>query len=164
MSQLETAFFAGGCFWGMEDLIRKIPGVIDTEVGYMGGTLKNPTYESVKTGRTGHAETLRIQFDSAQVTYEDLLKFFFRMHNPTTLNQQGNDVGSQYRSAVFFTSETQKQSAQFIKQKVDAAGKWGAPLVTEITPAGEFWPAEGYHQDYLEKNPGGYTCHFLREI
>lgn len=160
----ETAILAGGCFWGMEDLLRKIPGVIDTEVGYSGGTFDNPRYEDMKTGRTGHAEAVRVVFDPTKLSYSDLLeKWFFRMHDPTTANRQGNDVGTQYRSAIFYLSDAQKQAAEQSKAKVEASKKWARPIVTEITAAGTFYPAEGYHQDYLEKHPGGYTCHFLRD-
>lgn len=160
----ETAILAGGCFWGMEDLLRKIPGVLETDVGYSGGTFDNPRYEDMKTGRTGHAEAVRIVFDPSKLSYSDLLeKWFFRMHDPTTINRQGNDIGTQYRSAIFYLSDDQKKAAEQAKAKVDAARKWPRPIVTEITAAGTFFPAEGYHQDYLEKNPGGYTCHFLRD-
>lgn len=159
----EVALFAGGCFWGMEDILRDIPGVVDTEVGYTGGTSTNATYEQVSSGRSGHAESVRVTFDPERLTYEELLGWFFRMHDPTTLNRQGNDVGTQYRSAIFYLDEEQRRVAEQVKARVDASGKWKRPLVTEIVPAGEFWPAEAYHQDYLEKNPGGYTCHFLRE-
>ncbi|HEX2736443.1 MAG TPA: bifunctional methionine sulfoxide reductase B/A protein [Polyangiaceae bacterium] len=161
---LETAIVAGGCFWGMQELLRKIPGVLETSVGYSGGTTPNPNYEQVRTGRTGHAEAVRIVFDPAQVSFAELLEnWFFRMHDPTTRNRQGNDVGSQYRSAIFFTSPEQKATALAVKAKVDQAGKWGAPIVTEITEAGPFTPAEDYHQDYLQEHPGGYTCHFMRD-
>lgn len=159
----ETAILAGGCFWGMEDLIRKIPGVIETEVGYTGGAIKNATYELVKTGTTGHAESIRVVFDPAQLSYEKLLEFFFRMHDPTTKNQQGNDIGTQYRSVIFYNSEKQKEVAQKIKEKTEKSGKWKNPVVTEIVTAADFYKAEDYHQDYLVKNPGGYTCHFLRD-
>ena len=159
----ETAILAGGCFWGMEDIIRKIPGVIETEVGYTGGTLDAPDYEHVKTGRTGHAESIKVVFDPKKLSYEALLAWFFRMHDPTTLNRQGNDVGSQYRSAIFYTSEAQKKTAERVKAETDKAGKWKKPIVTQIVPAAQFYPAEGYHQDYLVKNPGGYTCHFVRD-
>ncbi len=159
----ETATLAGGCFWGMEDLIRKMPGVTDTTVGYTGGGTKNPTYETVKVGNTGHAESIQIHFDPLTVTFETLLRFFFRMHDPTTENRQGGDRGSQYRSAIFYHSDEQRQAAERVKAEVDARGKWGAKAVTQIVPAKEFYKAEDYHQDYLEKNPGGYTCHFLRE-
>jgi peptide methionine sulfoxide reductase msrA/msrB len=161
---LETAVFAGGCFWGMEEILRKVPGVLETEVGYTGGTTARPAYEQVKTGRTGHAEAIRIVFDPSKLTYADLLEqWFFRMHDPTTANRQGNDVGTQYRSAIFVTSLEQRTIAEEVKQRVNASGKWKRPVVTEIVDEGEFTPAEEYHQDYLEKHPGGYTCHWLRD-
>lgn len=159
----ETAIVAGGCFWGMEEIIRKIPGVIETKVGYSGGTIANPTYEQVCTGRTGHAEAIQIIFDPTKLSYEQLLGFFFRMHDPTTRNQQHNDVGTQYRSAIFYTSEEQHQTAERIKAQVDKSGKFKRPIVTEIAKASEFYSAEDYHQKYLVKNPGGYTCHVLRD-
>jgi peptide methionine sulfoxide reductase msrA/msrB len=160
----ETAVLAGGCFWGMEELIRSIPGVIQTEVGYTGGTTKDPTYEDVKTGRTGHAEAVRIVFDPKKISFEELLeKWFFKMHDPTTRNRQGNDVGSQYRSAIFVTSPEQRRVAEAVKARVDASGKWEAPVVTEIAQASAFTVAEDYHQDYLQKYPDGYTCHFMRD-
>jgi peptide methionine sulfoxide reductase msrA/msrB len=159
----ETAILAGGCFWGMEEILRKIPGVIETTVGYSGGTVAKPTYQQVCTGRTGHAEAIRIVFDPAKLSYEALLGYFFRMHDPTTLNRQHNDVGTQYRSAIFYSSEEQKQTAERVKAQVDKSGKWKRPIVTEITKATEFYPAEEYHQKYLVKNPGGYTCHVLRD-
>jgi peptide methionine sulfoxide reductase msrA/msrB len=159
----ETAILAGGCFWGMEDILRKQPGVVETEVGYTGGTLAKARYEDVKTGRTGHAESIRIVFDPTRTTYEALLGLFFRMHDPTTLNRQGNDIGTQYRSAIFFTSDAQRQTAEKVKATVVASGRWKRPITTEITAASEFWSAEDYHQDYLEKHPGGYTCHYVRE-
>jgi peptide methionine sulfoxide reductase msrA/msrB len=161
---LETAVLAGGCFWGMEEIIRKIPGVLETEVGYTGGAMAKPTYEDVHTGRTGHAEAIRITFDPTKLSYEELLeKWFFRMHNPTTKNQQGNDMGTQYRSAIFVTSPAQREAAERVKKRVDASGKWKAPVVTEIVDAGPFTLAEDYHQDYLQKHPGGYSCHYLRD-
>lgn len=160
---LETAVLAGGCFWGMEDLLRKVPGVLETEVGYTGGNVSNPRYEDVKTGRTGHAESVRITFDPAKVSFETLLEnWFFKMHDPTTKNRQGNDVGTQYRSAIFYTSQAQHDTALKVIAKVNAAGKWGAPVATEVAAASAFTLAEAYHQDYLEKNPSGYTCHFMR--
>jgi peptide methionine sulfoxide reductase msrA/msrB len=159
----ETAILAGGCFWGMQDIIRKFPGVVKTEVGYTGGTFPNPTYEDMKTGTTGHAESIRVVFDPERISYEALLGFFFRMHDPTTRNRQGNDIGSQYRSAIFFTSDDQKRTAERVKAAVAASGKWHRPIVTEIVPASTFYSAEEYHQDYLVKHPGGYTCHFLRD-
>ncbi|MFY0522721.1 peptide-methionine (S)-S-oxide reductase MsrA [Archangium gephyra] len=160
----ETAYLAGGCFWGMEDLLRKIPGVVETEVGYTGGLFSRPTYGDVSTGKTGHAESVRVVFNPKVLTYENLLeKWFFRMHDPTTLNRQGNDVGTQYRSAIFYLSEEQRRVAEAVKARVDKSGKWPRPTVTTITAAGEFTPAEGYHQDYLVKNPNGYTCHYMRD-
>ena len=159
----ETAILAGGCFWGMEEIIRKIPGVITTTVGYSGGTTANPTYEEVCTGATGHAESIQIVFDSTRLGYESLLDYFFRMHDPTTLNRQHNDVGTQYRSAIFYTSAEQKQTAERVKTRWEKSGKFNRPITTEITAAAKFYPAEEYHQKYLVKNPGGYTCHVLRD-
>jgi peptide methionine sulfoxide reductase msrA/msrB len=161
---LETIVLAGGCFWGMEDIIRKIPGVVETEVGYAGGKTAKPTYNDVKTGTTGHAESVRVVFDPKKLSLADLLeKWFFRMHDPTTLNRQGNDVGTQYRSAIFVASAEQRKTAEAVKERVNKSGKWKKPVVTEIVEAGPFTRAEDYHQDYLEKNPGGYTCHFMRD-
>jgi len=160
----ETAILAGGCFWGMEEIIRKIPGVIKTSVGYSGGTTGDPTYEEVCTGGTGHAESIQIEFDSARLSYEELLNYFFRMHDPTTLNRQHNDIGTQYRSAIFYTTEAQKKTAEVVKAKWDKSGKFSRPITTEITAAGKFYPAEEYHQKYLVKHPGGYTCHVLRDL
>jgi peptide methionine sulfoxide reductase msrA/msrB len=162
-AQREEAVVAGGCFWGMEQLIREIPGVLDTEVGYTGGTTTRPVYETVKTGGTGHAEAVKIIFDPSKVSYESILGFFFKMHDPTTKNRQGNDVGTQYRSAIFVMNDVQRKTAEAVKAAVDKSGKWKKPVVTEIVQADEFTPAEGYHQDYLVKNPGGYTCHYWRE-
>ncbi len=159
----ETAILAGGCFWGMEEIIRKIPGVIKTTVGYSGGNTATPTYEAVCTGATGHAESIQVEFDSTRLSYEKLLDYFFRMHDPTTLNRQHNDVGTQYRSAIFYTSEAQKQIAQRVKEQWDKSGKFRRPITTEIAAAGKFYPAEEYHQKYLVKHPGGYTCHVLRD-
>lgn len=159
----QIATLAGGCFWGMQDILRKYPGIITTTVGYTGGKLPNPNYEAVKTGKTGHAEAIQIEFNPEQMSYDKLLSIFFRMHDPTTLNRQGGDIGTQYRSAIFYHDETQRQTAQRVKQEVEASGFWKRPITTEIVPADVFYSAEDYHQDYLEKNPGGYTCHFLRE-
>lgn len=159
----EVALLAGGCFWGMEDLLRDIPGVIDTEVGYAGGHVENAEYKDVTSGRSGHAESVLIVFDPSRVSYEEILGFFFRMHDPTTKNRQGNDTGTQYRSAIFYQDETQRKIAERVKKEVDASGKWSNPIVTEIVPAGPFYAAEGYHQDYLVHNPNGYTCHYLRD-
>jgi peptide methionine sulfoxide reductase msrA/msrB len=160
----EIATLAGGCFWGMEKLIQEIPGVIETQVGYTGGNLKNAHYGDVKKGNTGHAETVQILFDPKKVGYEDILLKFFKMHDPTTSDRQGNDVGSQYRSVIFFNSPEQKKVAEKVKERVDKSGKWGKPVVTQIIPAGEFWRAEEDHQKYLDKHPHGYTCHFIRKI
>ncbi|MFN7132595.1 MAG: peptide-methionine (S)-S-oxide reductase MsrA [Myxococcales bacterium] len=163
-AQLQTAYLAGGCFWGMEELLRKIPGVIDTEVGYAGGRTSSPTYFEVAAGNTGHAETVKVVFDPAKLPYEELLeKWYFRMHDPTTLNRQGNDKGTQYRSAIFVVDAAQRKAAEAVKKRVDASGKWKNPVVTSIEPFGDFTPAEAYHQKYLQKNPGGYTCHYLRD-
>jgi len=159
----ETAILAGGCFWGMEEIIRKIPGVVKTTVGYSGGTTANPTYEDVCTGATGHAESIQVEFDSTRLSYEKLLDYFFRMHDPTTLNRQHNDVGTQYRSAIFYTSEAQKQTAERVKSRWEKSGKFNRPITTEITAATKFYSAEEYHQKYLVKHPGGYTCHVLRD-
>jgi peptide methionine sulfoxide reductase msrA/msrB len=159
----ETAILAGGCFWGMEDLLRKIPGVLETEVGYTGGHLANPKYDDTHDSKSGHAEAVKIVFDPSKLSYEELLNWFFRIHDPTTLNRQGNDRGTQYRSAIFYADEKQKEIAERVKAKVDASRKWKGPVVTEIVPAATFWRAEDYHQDYLVKHPDGYTCHFIRE-
>jgi peptide methionine sulfoxide reductase msrA/msrB len=161
-AKTEEAVLAGGCFWGMEELLRKEPGVVSTEVGYTGGVTKDPNYEAVKTGRTGHAESIRVEFDPTKTSYEAILRFFFRMHDPTTLNRQGNDVGTQYRSAIFYKDAKQREIAERIKAEVEASGKWSRRITTEIVEAGTFYPAEEYHQDYLEKHPGGYTCHYVR--
>ena len=147
----------------MEEILRKIPGVISTRVGYTGGTTSQPTYPEVHAGDTGHAEAVEVVFDPTKISYEELLGYFFRMHDPTTLNRQGNDVGTSYRSAIFYHSDEQRQTAERVKARVDKSGKWPAPIVTEIVAAGEFWPAEDDHQKYLMKNPGGYTCHYLRD-
>jgi len=160
----ETAVLAGGCFWGMEELLRKIPGVVEIEVGYTGGKTANPKYSDVHDGTTGHAEAVRVVFDPSKLTYADLLeKWFFRMHDPTTKNRQGNDVGSQYRSAIFVTSPAQRKAAEEAKARAGKSGRWKNPIVTEIVDAGTWTPAESYHQDYLQKNPGGYTCHYMRD-
>lgn len=159
----ETALLAGGCFWGMEEILRKIPGVIDTKVGYIGGTVPNPTYKLICTGITGHAEAVKIVFDPTKITYEAVLGYFFRMHDATTLNRQHNDVGTQYRSAIFYTTDAQKLTAEQVKERLNKSGKYKKPVVTEITQAGEFWPGEDYHQKYLIKNPNGYNCHILQD-
>ena len=158
-----VATLSGGCFWGVQELIRKLPGVLETSVGYTGGTTDQPVYDQVHTGRTGHTEAVEIVFDPKVVTYESILRHFFRLHDPTTLNRQGNAVGTQYRSAIFFHDEEQRRVAERVKAEVDKSGKWPAKVVTQIVPAGAFYPAEGYHQDYLQKHPDGYTCHYLRD-
>lgn len=162
-TKTEKATLAGGCFWGVEELIRKLPGVIDTTVGYTGGLLENPTYNDVKKGTTGHAESIEIVYDPLKLTYEAILNYFFRLHDPTTKNRQGNDVGTQYRSAIFYHGDTQKQTAERVKERVQKSGAWKGEVVTEIVPAQKFYPAEHFHQDYLQKVPNGYTCHYLRE-
>lgn len=146
---------AGGCFWGMEDLFRKQPGVLNTEVGYTGGQSLNPTYES----HEGHAEAIEIEYDENKTSYKNLLDFFFRIHNPTTLNQQGNDVGTSYRSAIFYRNKEERKEAENFIDIVNKSKRWKDPVVTALEPLGTFYPAENYHQDYLQKNPGGYTCH-----
>jgi methionine-S-sulfoxide reductase len=159
----EVAVLAGGCFWGMEEILRKIPGVLDTKVGYTGGSVPNPSYRLVCTGITGHAEAVQITFDPSKISYEQVLGYFFRMHDPTTPNRQHNDVGTQYRSAIFYTTEEQKAVAERVKASVNKSGKFKKPVVTEITKGSEWYPAEDYHQKYLVKNPDGYNCHVLRD-
>lgn len=154
----QKATFGAGCFWGVEESFRNIPGVVATAVGYLGGTLTDPTYEAVCTGRTGHAEVVEVEFDPARVSYEKLLDVFWNCHNPTTLNRQGPDVGSQYRSAVFFHTPTQEAAALASKAQLDASGRFPRPIVTEITPATTFYRAEDYHQQYLAKR-GRASCH-----
>lgn len=154
----ERAVLAGGCFWGMQDLIRKQPGVISTRVGYTGGKVKNATYRN----HEGHAEAIEIIFDPAKTGYRTMLEFFFQIHDPTTLNRQGNDMGTSYRSAIFYTTDEQKRVAQDVIADVEASHLWPAKVVTEVSPVGEFWEAEPEHQDYLERYPDGYTCHFIR--
>jgi peptide-methionine (S)-S-oxide reductase len=154
----ERAVLAGGCFWGMQDLIRKQPGVISTRVGYTGGKVKNATYRN----HDGHAEALEILFDPDKTSYRALLEFFFQVHDPTTLNRQGNDRGTSYRSAIFYTSDEQKRVAEDTIADVEASGLWPGKVVTEVTPVSDFWEAEPEHQDYLERYPSGYTCHFVR--
>jgi len=157
MSQ-QTASFAAGCFWGVEARFREVHGVIDAVSGYMGGQTTNPTYKQVCAGDTGHAETVQVTFDDEQASYADLLDVFFDMHNPTTLNRQGPDFGSQYRSAIFWHNEEQRRAAEVKIRQVDASGAWPNPVVTQVAQAGDFWRAEEYHQRYFEKNGGGF-CH-----
>ena len=158
----ERAVLAGGCFWGMQDLIRNVPGVLKTRVGYTGGAFEDPTYNDVKTGTTGHAEAIEIIFDPAKVSYEKLLHWFFQIHDPTTKDRQGNDVGTQYRSAIWYTTDAQKEIAERVMAAVEASGRWPGKLVTELSAPGVFYEAEEFHQDYLEKYPNGYTCHYVR--
>jgi peptide-methionine (S)-S-oxide reductase len=154
----ETAILAGGCFWGVQQLLRRRPGVISTRVGYSGGDVANATYYNHGT----HAEAVEIVFDPTVISYRDILEFFFQIHDPTTKNRQGNDVGLSYRSAIFYTSDEQKRVAEDTIADVEASGIWPGKVVTEVTPAGPFWEAEAEHQDYLERIPDGYTCHFPR--
>lgn len=157
-----VAVLAGGCFWGMEELFRNHKGVVDTQVGYTGGKSNNPTYETVKTGATGHAEALEITYNDAQISYADLLMFFFQIHDPTTPNQQGNDHGSQYRSAIFYVDDEQKEIAQRIIKRLEESKKWPAKIITELLPLKKFTLAEDFHQDYLQRHPHGYSCHYVR--
>jgi peptide-methionine (S)-S-oxide reductase len=158
MSEVNRAVLSGGCFWGMQDLIRKRPGVVTTRVGYTGGDVANATYSNHGT----HAEAIEILFDAGETSYRDLLEFFFEIHDPTTLNRQGNDIGASYRSAIFYLDDDQRRIAEDTIADVEASGLWPGKVVTEVTPAGPFWEAEPEHQDYLERYPNGYTCHFPR--
>jgi len=160
---MAVATLAAGCFWGVEEILRTLPGVVDTSVGFCGGTSENPSYREVVRGHTGHAEAVRIVFDPKRLDYETLLDVFFRLHDPTTPNRQHNDVGTQYRSAIFYHDESQREIAERVKSSVAASGMWSRKVVTEIVPCGPFWAADEYHQDYLQKNPFGYNCHFLRD-
>jgi peptide-methionine (S)-S-oxide reductase len=154
----ERAVLAGGCFWGMQDLIRRYNGVVSTRVGYTGGDVANATYRN----HEGHAEAIEIIFEPSKISYRNLLEFFFQIHDPTTLNRQGNDRGTSYRSAIFYTTDAQRRIAEDTIADVEASGLWPGKVVTEVAPAGAFWQAEPEHQDYLERHPGGYTCHFIR--
>jgi len=155
---VEKAILAGGCFWGMQDLFRRQPGVISTSVGYSGGEIANATYGN----HDGHAEAIEILFDPEQTSYRDLLEFFFQIHDPTTMNRQGNDIGTSYRSAIFYVDDEQRKVAEETIADVESSGRWPGKVVTEVAPAGPFWEAEPEHQDYLERYPNGYTCHFVR--
>jgi peptide-methionine (S)-S-oxide reductase len=157
-TKTETAILAGGCFWGMQDLLRRYPGVLSTRVGYTGGDISHATYRNHGT----HAEAIEIVFDPARISYRQILEFFFQIHDPTTKNRQGNDVGMSYRSAIFYLDEQQEQVAEDTVADAEASGLWPGKVVTEIAPAGPFWEAEPEHQDYLERYPNGYTCHFIR--
>ena len=154
----ERAILAGGCFWGLQDLLRRFPGVVSTRVGYSGGDVPNATYRNHGT----HAEAIEIVFEPEKTSFRDLLEFFFQIHDPTTKNRQGNDIGESYRSAIFYTSDEQRKVAEDTIADVDASGLWPGKVVTELAPAGDFWEAEPEHQDYLERLPNGYTCHFVR--
>jgi peptide-methionine (S)-S-oxide reductase len=156
--KIEKAILAGGCFWGMEDLIRDLPGVTDTVVGYTGGEVPNATYRN----HGNHAEAIAVTFDADILSYRSLLEFFFQIHDPTTRNRQGNDRGPSYRSAIFYLNEQQREVAEEVIKGITASKKWPGPIVTEVVPAGDFWDAEAEHQDYLRKHPGGYTCHYIR--
>lgn len=158
MKNYKKAYIAGGCFWGMEDLFRTRPGIKDTEVGYQGGENDNPTYKN----HPGHAEGIELTYDPNETSFKEILDYFFRIHNPTTIDRQGNDRGSSYRSAIFFQNEEEKKDAEDIIKIVNNSGKWDANVVTTLEPYTPFWKAEDYHQDYLVKNPNGYTCHFER--
>mgnify|MGYP003422972772 FL=1 len=157
MSIYKKAVLAGGCFWGLEDLLRRQPGVMNTEVGYTGGQNDNPTYHN----HPGHAEAVEITYDPEKTSYKNILDFFFQIHNPTTLNRQGNDRGTSYRSAIFYANDEEKAVAEEIINIVNKSARWPDPVVTTLEPYTPFWSAEDYHQDYLERNPGGYTCHSI---
>ena len=161
---VEVAVLAGGCFWGVEDILRDVPGVIDTEVGYTGGHLENPRSQDLHYGDSGHAESVRVTFDPSVISFEELLeRWFFRLHDPTTLNRQGNDRGTEYRSAIFPQTDEQRAIAERVIARLEASGRWKRPVTTSIEPASTWYSAEDYHQDYLRKHPGGYSCHYLRE-
>jgi methionine-S-sulfoxide reductase len=155
-----TAIVAAGCFWGVEEMLRQLPGITATQVGYTGGTTENPTYEQICTGTTGHAEAIKITFDPSKLSYERVLELFFSLHDPTQFNRQGNDLGSQYRSAIFVSSDEERASAELMKTRENDSGRWPRPVVTSIEALKHFYPAELYHQEYLRKNPGGYNCHY----
>jgi peptide-methionine (S)-S-oxide reductase len=157
-ASIETAILAGGCFWGVQDLVRKLPGVVSTRVGYTGGDVPNATYRHHGT----HAEGIEIKFDPSVISFRDLLEFFFQIHDPTTPNRQGNDVGASYRSGIYYLSQAQKREAEQTIADINASGLWPGKVVTEVKPAGDFWQAEPEHQDYLQRYPNGYTCHIVR--
>lgn len=162
-STVSVAYLAGGCFWGMQELLRQVPGVLSTEVGYTGGWLDNPRYDDTHDSKSGHAEAVKVVFDPNVLPFEDLLaNTFFKMHDPTTRNRQGNDVGTQYRSAIFYTSDEQKRTAQRVIDAVNQTGFWKSPIATTLEAFSQWWTAETYHQDYLQRYPTGYTCHFMR--
>jgi peptide-methionine (S)-S-oxide reductase len=163
LSSQETAILAGGCFWGVEELFKKLDGVLETEVGYTGGTIDNPTYEIVSAGLSGHVEAVKIIFDNQKISYEKILKFFFTIHDPTQLNRQQNDIGTQYRSEIFYIDNNQQQIANKIIKQADDSKVFSGKIQTKISQFQKFFPAEKYHQDYLTKNPDGYTCHYIRK-
>ena len=163
-SKNDVIYLAGGCYWGLEKLLIDLSGVNETEVGFVGGHIKNVCYKEVTKGDTGHAETVKVNFDSSKLSLEDLLRYFFKIHDPTTLNQQGNDRGSQYRSAIFYTKDNQEMIAKEVIQLVNQSSSWNKPIVTEINKFDVFYPAEESHQKYLIKNPDGYSCHFVRKL
>jgi len=156
---IKKIVIGGGCFWGLQELIRKQSGVVKTCAGYAGGTVNNPTYEN----HEGHAEAVEIEYDTKKTSYEKILDFFFRVHNPTTLNQQGNDRGTSYRSVIFYSNDKEKKEAEDFIEIVNKSGRWANPVVTALEPLKKFYPAEEYHQNYLQKNPDGYTCHAIRQ-
>lgn len=157
---IKKAYLAGGCFWGLEDLVREQPGVVDTEVGYIGGSNDNPDYKN----HPGHAEGLEVTYDDTKTSYKNILDYFFRVHDPTTLNRQGNDVGTSYRSAIFYQDKSELADANAVIKLVNDSGNWENQVVTTLEPFDKFWPAEDYHQDYLKENPNGYTCHYVRSF
>ena len=159
---MDKIILAGGCFWGMEELLKSLDGVVSTRVGYTGGHLENPKYEDTHDSKSGHAEAIEIHYDSSVLPTRRLLHFFFQIHDPTTLNRQGNDIGTQYRSAIFYADDSQKNISEQVIAEVDASGKWPSKVTTTLEPLGVFYEGEEYHQDYLEKNPEGYTCHWIR--
>lgn len=160
----KSVYLAGGCYWGLDNLLSKVPGVTDTEVGFAGGHIKNVSYREVTTGETGHAETVKVNYDEDTLTYIDLLLHFFKMHDPTTHNQQGNDRGTQYRSAIFVSSKEQQLLTEALIKQIDAQGVWKNKILTEVKIFDAFYPAEDAHQKYIQKNPEGYTCHYVRNI
>ena len=159
----ELATLGGGCFWCLEAVFEELAGVESVVSGYTGGHVAHPDYAQGCSGDSGHAEVVQLSFDPAQITYRELLEVFFTIHDPTTLNRQGNDIGTQYRSAIFYTSPAQRETAERVKARVEASGKWPKPITTEISEEATWWSGEEYHQDYLQKNPGGYTCHWMRD-
>ena len=161
--KLNYVIVAGGCFWGLEDLLKNLDGVTSTKVGYSGGDFDDPTYADIRTGKTGHAEAVRVEFDQDEISLEEILHYFFKIHDPTTVNRQGNDVGTSYRSAVFYRDDAQKAIIETVIDEVNEIGRFENPVVTTVALEKEFYDAEEYHQNYLKKNPHGYTCHFERD-